>query len=263
MEKFVGERDNDSSRGESDDVGPPPVHIGKLARIGVIAAPTSGVRTEGRKVEDGWRKVSVSSGERDKDSGRGESDDVGLPVTVHIGNLARIGVIAAPTSGVRTEGRKFEGGWRKVSVSSGERDKDAGRGESDDVGLPVTVHVGNLARIGVIAAPTSGVRTEGRKFEGGWRKVSVSSGERNKDAGLGESDDVGLPVTVHIRQLALVEVVTDPIAGVWTEGRKFEGRGLENVDRRDGDRDRVGVGGGRVAGRAVSVSAPLKFGLPA
>src|SRR6266566_2795277 len=158
----------------------PPVHIGKLARIGVIAAPTSGVRTEGRKVEDGWRKVSVSRGERDKDSSRGESDDVGLPVTVHIGNLARIGVIAAPTSGVRTEGRKFEGGWRKVSVSSGERDKDSGRGESDDVGLPVTVHIGKLARIGVIAAPTSGVWTEGRKFEGGWRKVSVSSGKRNK-----------------------------------------------------------------------------------
>src|SRR5437870_2992728 len=153
---------------------------------------------------------------------------------VHIGKLARIGVIAAPTSGVRTEGRKFEGGWRKVSVSSGERDKDAGRGESDDVGLPVTVHIGKLARIGVIAAPTSGVRTEGRKFEGGWRKVSVSSGERDKDSGLGESDDVSHVVPVHIRQLALVEVVTDPIAGAWTEGRKFEGRGLENVHRRDG-----------------------------
>src|SRR5438128_1362267 len=130
----------------------PARRIGKLARIGVIAAPTSGVRSEGRKGEDGWRKVSVSSGERDKDSSRGESDDVCLLATVHIGKLARIGVIAAPTSGVRTEGRKFEGGWRKVSVSSGERDKDSGRGESDDVGLPVTVHIGKLARIGVIPA---------------------------------------------------------------------------------------------------------------
>src|SRR6266567_638136 len=176
----------------------PPVHIGKLARIGVIAAPTSGVRTEGRKVEDGWRKVPISSGERDNGSSRGESDDVGPPPPVHIGKLARIGVIAAPTSGVRTEGRKVEDGWRKVSVSSGERDKDSSRGESDDVGHPVTVHIGKLARIGVIAAPTSGVRTEGRKFEGGCREMPISSGERHKDTGLRESDDVGHPVTVHI-----------------------------------------------------------------
>jgi hypothetical protein len=104
--------------------------------------------------------VSVSSGERDKDSSRGESDDVGHPVTVHIGKLARIGVIAAPTSGVRTEGRKFEGGWRKVSVSSGERNKDAGRGESDDVGHPVTVHIGKLARISHQAASSTSATGE-------------------------------------------------------------------------------------------------------
>ena len=34
------------------------------------------------------------------DSSQGEADDVGLVVAGDIGNLARIGVIAAPASGV-------------------------------------------------------------------------------------------------------------------------------------------------------------------
>jgi hypothetical protein len=107
--------------------------------------------------------MPVSCGERDMDAGRAEADDVGHPIAVHIGNLARIGVVAAPTC-VRTEEWKFEGGWRELPVFLGERDMDAGSAEADDVGHPIAVHIGKLARIGVIAAPTC-VRTE--EFEGG------------------------------------------------------------------------------------------------
>ena len=53
-----------------------------------------------------------------------EADDIGHPIAVHIGKLARIGVIAAPTLGVRTEEWKFDGGWREIPASCGESDME-------------------------------------------------------------------------------------------------------------------------------------------
>ena len=155
---------------------------------------------------------------------RAEADDVGHPIAVHIGNLARIGVIAGPTC-VRTEEWNFDGGWREMPASCGERDKDAVSAEADDVGHPIAVHIGKLARIGVIAGPTC-VRTEEWNFDGGWREMPASCGERDKDAVSAEADDIGHPIAVHIAKLARIGVIAGPTR-VRAEEWNFDGRALE------------------------------------
>src|SRR4029079_13956793 len=120
--------------------------------------PADGVTEASRRV-CGGAKVPASARQRDIDSGIPEPDDVGRPVPVHVRKLARILILAAPTSGGRTEGSKLVCGGGKGPRCGGQRDIDSGIPEPDDVGRPVPVLVRKLARIGVVAAPTSGGRT--------------------------------------------------------------------------------------------------------
>src|SRR5262245_52251552 len=103
-----------------------------------------------------------------------EADDIGHSVIVHIRKLARIFVIAAPTSGRGTKFCKFEGRCRKMTVSDRERNVDASFAKADDIVHSVVVHIRKLARIFVIAAPTSGRGTKLRKLKGRCRKMTVS-----------------------------------------------------------------------------------------
>jgi hypothetical protein len=200
---------------EPDDVGRPvPGHVRKLARIGVVAAPTSGGRTEGSKLVCRGGKVPVLRGERDIDARIPEPDDVGLPVPVHVRQFALVEVVAAPTSGGRTEGSKLVCGGGKVPVPRGERDIDARIPEPDDVGFAVPVYVCKLARKGVVADPTPGGRTEGSKLVCRGGKVPVPRGERDIDARIPEPDDVGRPVPVSRPQAPTMEkafATTNPL----------------------------------------------------
>src|SRR5215510_12782008 len=108
------------------------------------------------------------------DSSRGEADDVGHPVAVHIGQPARIGVVAAPTARGSTEIRKFEGRCREMPISCGERNMRSSRGEADDVGHAVIVYVREFAWVSVVAAPTTSPDAKLRKFEGEWSKMTAS-----------------------------------------------------------------------------------------
>src|SRR5262249_43909643 len=128
-------------------------------------AAGAGAGTEGGKLERGGGKVAASGGEGHKDTVRAEADDVGHVVAVNVCKRARVGVVAAPTAGVGTEGGKLERGGHKVPVPSGQRLEDAGRAEADDVGHAVGVYVRKRARIGVVAAPAAGARTKGRELQ--------------------------------------------------------------------------------------------------
>src|SRR5262249_4377704 len=147
------------------------------ARVGVVAAPTAGIGTEGGELERGGRKVPASCSERLEDAGRAEAEDVGSGIAVYVCERARIGIVAAPAAGVGTEGGKLERGGRKVPASCSERLEDAGRAEADDVGSPVAIYVCKRARIGVVAAPAAGVDTEGGKLERGSGKCPASCGQ--------------------------------------------------------------------------------------
>src|SRR5207245_6011431 len=79
----------DTRLAEADDVGlPVPVYVCKLARVGVIAAPTAGVGPEGGKLERGHRKVPGCGGQGLVDTGRADADDVGFAVAVYVCELA-------------------------------------------------------------------------------------------------------------------------------------------------------------------------------
>src|SRR5439155_9787947 len=100
---------------EADDVGlPVPVYVCKLARVGVIAAPTAGVGPEGGKLERGHRKVPGCGGRGLVDTGRAEADDVGFAVPVYVCKLARVAVVAVPAAGGDAVGGKLERGRGKV-----------------------------------------------------------------------------------------------------------------------------------------------------
>src|SRR5262249_15495632 len=66
------------------------------------------------KLERGHRKVPACGGLRLVDTGRAEGDDVGSGVRAYVRELARIGVVAAPTAGAGTEGSKLERGRLEV-----------------------------------------------------------------------------------------------------------------------------------------------------
>src|SRR5262249_32516305 len=179
---------------EADNVGHAvPVNVRERARVGVVAAPTAGVGTEGGKLERGGRKVPRTSGEEDMDADRAEADDVGHVVAVNVCKRARGGAVAARAAGVGTEGGKLERGGHKVPVPSGQRLEDAGRAEGDDVGSGIPVYVCEHARVGIVAAPTPGVDTEGGQLERGGRKVPTSCSQRLEAAGRAGADDVRHP----------------------------------------------------------------------
>jgi hypothetical protein len=226
----------DAVGAEADDVGHAvAVNVRKRARVEVLAGPAAGVGPEGGKLERGHRKVPASGGQRHIDPRLAEADDVGAAVPVYVGERTRVGVAAAPTAGVGTEGGKLERGHRKVSACSGERLVHADRAEADDVGSGVPVYVRKRARIGVVAAPTAGVGTEGVKLERGSSKVPAGGGERLVDAGRAEGDDVGSGIPIYVRQLARVGVVAAPAAGVDAEGGELE-RGGGKVPASGGER---------------------------
>src|SRR5262245_10296378 len=190
----------DAGSAEADDVGHAvAAKVRKLARVGIVAAPAASAGTEGGKLERGRGKVPASCGQGHVDTGLAEADDVGHAVAVDVCKLARVGVVVAPTAGVGAEGGELEGGRSKVSAGGGERLVHTGRAEADDVGSPVPVYVRQLARVGVVAAPTAGVGTEGGKLERGRREVRRSGGGRLVDGRPADIDDVvsGVPADVR------------------------------------------------------------------
>ncbi len=133
-----GQGHEHTGRAEADDVGlAVPVYVGKLARVGVVAAPTADVDAEGGQLERGSGKVPARGGERLVHTGRAEADDVGHAVTVYVCKLARVGVVAAPTAGVDAEGGQLERRRRKMPACGGQGLVDPGRAEGDDVGFVV------------------------------------------------------------------------------------------------------------------------------
>src|SRR5262245_40936053 len=189
------------------------VRVCKPARVDVVAGPTPRADTEGGKLERGGGKVPVSDGRGHVDAGSAEADDVGHAVAAKVRKLARVGIVAAPAASAGTEGGKLERGGSKVPASGGQGHVDTGLAEADDVGHAVAVDVGKLARIGVVAAPTAGVGTEGGELEGGRSKVSACGGQGHVDTGSAETDDVGLAVPVYVCKFARVGVVVAPTAG--------------------------------------------------
>jgi hypothetical protein len=241
----------DAVSAETDDVGPAvAVHVGNLARVGVVAAPTPGHGTEGGKLERGHRKMPACGGERLVHAGSAEADDVGFAVQVYVGKFARVGVVAAPAASVGTEGGELERGHRKVPACGGQGFVDAGSAEGDDVGSGVPVYVCQRARVGVVAAPAAGVDAECGQLERGHRELPASGGERLVDAGCAEADDVGHAVAAHVRQRARVGIVAAPATGAGTKGRELECRRCKR--RRDQDwitkEERVDREGNRSSG---------------
>src|SRR5262245_6923091 len=176
-------RSHDAVRSEADDVARSiPINVGQLARVGGVAAP-SGIETKGRELECRRCKVPASGGQGHSDPASAEADDVGHAVPVNVRERARVEVLAGPAAGAGagTEGVKLESGGREVPASGGEGHKDTVRAEADNVGHVVAVHVRERARVGVVAAPTAGVGTEGGKLERGGHKVPVASGQRLED----------------------------------------------------------------------------------
>src|SRR5262249_20918512 len=141
------------------------VYVRKRARIGVVVAPAAGVGAEGGQLERGGSKVPACVGERLVDAGRAEGDDVGSGIPVYVSQLARVGVVAAPTAGHGAEGGKLERGRGEVPHGGGERFKAASRAEAVDVGHAVPLYFRKRARIGVVAAPPAGAGTKGRELQ--------------------------------------------------------------------------------------------------
>src|SRR5262249_29718757 len=183
------------------------VNVCKRARVGVVAAPTAGVGPEGGKLERGGGKVSAWGGERLEDASRAEADDVGHAVAVYVRKRARIGVVVAPAAGVGADGGELERRGCKVPACVGERPVAAGRAEGDDFGPAIPVYVSQLARVGVVAAPTAGHGAEGGKLERGRGEVPACGGERFEDASRAEADDVGHAGAVYVRKRARIGVV--------------------------------------------------------
>src|SRR5690348_5588290 len=78
----------DAVRGEGDNVRPPvPGHVGYKARIGVLARPPAGGGAGAEIAEIEYRRLegAVAVAERSVDAVRGEGDDIGAAITVHIG----------------------------------------------------------------------------------------------------------------------------------------------------------------------------------
>src|SRR5262249_58483834 len=128
----------------------------------------------GGKLEGGGGKVAVSGGEGHVAPVSAEADDVGSPVPANFPQFPRIGVVAAPTAGLDTEGGKLERGGCKVAVSRGQGHVHTGRAEADNVGPVVALNARHLARVGVLAAPTASVDTDGGKLEPGRRQGPAS-----------------------------------------------------------------------------------------
>src|SRR2546423_39750 len=111
--------------------------------------------------------MSAAGGKRDGDTGVAEADDVGHVIPVHVDKHPGITVVAAPPAGVGAEVCKLESGLCKMAAAAGERDKDPGSAEADNVCFPVVVHVCKHARIEVLAAPPARIGAEVRKLESG------------------------------------------------------------------------------------------------
>ena len=163
----------DTCIAEADDVRlPVAVHVGQLALVKVVAAPAAGAGPKLASSNVGDAKWPSPVASATIDARIAEADDVGLAVAVHVRQLARIlsSLVQPPAVGRRSW--QAERGRPQSAVAGGERDIDAGVAEADDVGLAVAVHVGELARILVVAGPAAGRRGQScRKLERERRKV--------------------------------------------------------------------------------------------
>src|SRR5262249_59332997 len=121
-----------------------------------------------------------------------ETDDVGPAVAVNVRKPARVEVVAAPTTGVDTEGGKLKRGRPKKPASGAlQGHVDTVSAKADDVGFLVAVNVRKLARGEVLAAPAAGVDTEGGKRERGRGKAPALKGQRHVDTGSAAAHHVG------------------------------------------------------------------------
>ena len=152
------------------------------------------------------------------DAGVGEADQIVTAIAVHVGHEA--GMAVDTPAFVIAEGVGDLDGFGEA-VAGGDGEPGAGVGEADDVDAAVAVHIGEQA--GVPVRSPAGVVAEGVECEDGLGEAAAG-GEREVDAGIGEADDVGAAVAVHIAQVARV-VLDPPAAG-------FEGVRGEHAFRR-------------------------------
>src|SRR3954464_7952142 len=155
-----GERDIDPRLAEADNVGHAvAVYVGEFARILVIADPAPDIASgpECVDLELHGAEISAAGGECHIGSAHAETDDVRHAVAVDVAKLARILVVAAPAadsaSGPECLQLELHGG--EIAATSGERDIDSADAEAAKVGHAVAVHVAELARILVVAAPAA------------------------------------------------------------------------------------------------------------
>src|SRR4029450_9636778 len=88
-------------------------------------------------------------------------------------HLTRVGVIATPAAGSHAKCGKLEGRLGEIPLSGRQSHPNAVLGKSHDVRHSVAIHIRDLARVGVIAAPTAGARTEGRYAESSRSEVQA------------------------------------------------------------------------------------------
>src|SRR4051812_48175909 len=117
------ERDLDVVLSETDDVDEAvPVHVRKLAVVGVVATPPAGRDAERREHGDRRGEVAPAGREGDHHAALREADDVGLAVPVDVGEVARLVVLRAPAAAAWGEG--VESGERRPEVAAAGRERD-------------------------------------------------------------------------------------------------------------------------------------------
>src|SRR5262249_58370434 len=78
------------------------------------------------------------------------------------------------------------------------RSHDAVRREADDVARSIPIDVGQLPRVGGVAAPTAETGTKWQELECRRCKVPASGGEGHRSAVRAKADDVGHAVPVNV-----------------------------------------------------------------
>src|SRR2546423_1186667 len=117
-----------------------------------------------------------------------------------------------------------------MPVAGGKRDVDSAVAEADDISHSIAVHIRQLARIGILAAPSAGADAVIGKLESGLGKVPVPSRQRDNNSAVAEPDDVGHVIAVHVCQFARVLTLVCPAARTDAEVVELKGRTCERPD---------------------------------
>jgi hypothetical protein len=136
----------------------------------------------------------------DINTGIPKSDDVRHAVPVHVRHLARVGVVAAPATGIHAKCGKLKARLREIPVAGRQSHPHAVLAESDDVRHAVPVHVRHLARVGVIAAPAAGPRAEGRYARGRRSEVRGCNSQCGRLTGQHDRKEIASMEPVEQRQ---------------------------------------------------------------